>query len=302
MNSLERKFEISLKLAEPIRMTRDIGSLRFGIGRLGERLDHLPDSIKTIYDLIDYNGKQILSDLNSKAKKYLKSIPAQVSSTGDHPILISNSAKIEHCFINTSDGPVCIDDDVLVMQGSMLRGPLYIGKGTVIKMGTALYSGTTIGDYCTVGGEIKNSIIDDFSNKAHNGYLGDSYIGRWCNLGAGTTVSNIKNTAGKIKVWDMSNSEFVEVNNKCGTVMGDHVKVAINTLFNSGSVVGPYSNVFDCMGTAPKFIPPLSWGTETKEKYKKEKLIEDIRKWMALKSKELGQDIIENINQLYPLN
>jgi NDP-sugar pyrophosphorylase family protein len=122
------------------------------------------------------------------------------------------------------------------MEGAMLRGPLSIGKDAVVKMGAAIYGATTIGPACVVGGEIRNSIITGYSNKAHDGYLGDAWIGEWCNLGAGTSCSNLRNTATPVNVWHMHSKQFVKGGLKCGLVMGDHSKCSINTSFNTATV------------------------------------------------------------------
>ncbi len=152
-------------------------------------------------------------------------------------------------------------------------------------MGTNIYGATTIGPYCTVGGEIKNSIFFGYSNKSHDGYLGDSVIGEWCNLGAGTSNSNIKNTAGAVKIWNEFNTQYVNAGNKCGLLMGDYSRAAINTSFNTGSVVGIASNVF-FNGFPPTFIKSFSWGNK---KYELEKALEHIENWKKLKALLLYQ-------------
>jgi NDP-sugar pyrophosphorylase family protein len=146
------------------------------------------------------------------------------------------------------------------MEGCMLRGPIAIGENTVLKMGTKIYSGTTIGPNCTVGGEIKNSVLFSNSNKAHDGYLGDSVIGSWCNLGAGTSSSNVKNTAGIVTYYDENNQSH-EVGRKAGLIMGDYSRCAINTSFNTGTMVGVCCNIFGSI-MPNKFIPDFTWGNE----------------------------------------
>ena len=204
--------------------------------------------------------------------------------TGLKGIFISEGAVIENCIINESEGPVFIGKNALVMDGCMIKGPVAICEGAVVKMGTKIYPGTTIGPYCTAGGEIKNSILSDYSNKGHDGYLGDSVIGEWCNIGAGTNTSNIKNNAGDI-VYDLPNlKEPVNVGNKAGLIMGDYSRIAINTSVNTGTVIGVCCNVID---------------REFTQKYEFIKAIDDARKWKALKGKELTESEIEILQSLY---
>lgn len=216
-------------------------------------------------------------------------------------IFLENGAKVEHCILNANEGPIYIDKDALIMEGSMLRGPISIGKNAVVKMGTKIYGATTIGPYCTVGGEIKNSILFAYSNKAHDGYLGDSVIGEWCNLGAGTTNSNVKNNAGEVKYCVDADKNEICAGNKGGLLMGDFSKAAINTSFNTGSVVGVCCNVF-CNGLTPKLIPNFSWGIDRITKYKLIKAFEDINNWKKMKGEiinEREKKILTDIYKLY---
>ena len=146
-------------------------------------------------------------------------------------------------------------------------------------MGAKIYGATTIGPYCIAGGEIKNSVFFGYSNKAHDGYLGDSVIGEWCNMGAGTSNSNIKNTAGTINLWNNTSNLFEAAGIKCGLLMGDYSRCAINTSFNTGTVVGVCCNIFGNT-MPPKYIPDFSWGNE---KYILAKALEDIDNWKRLK-------------------
>ena len=162
-------------------------------------------------------------------------------------------------------------------------------------MGTKIYGATTIGPYCTAAGEIKNSVMFGYSNKAHDGYLGDSVIGEWCNLGAGTSNSNVMNTAGNVKVWDNMSKGFVPVGLKCGLLMGDYSRAAINTSFNTGTVVGVGCNIFG-HGFPPKHVPDFTWGTE---RYTFEKLLKDIDNWKKLKHHQLSDEEQVMLKQLY---
>jgi UDP-N-acetylglucosamine diphosphorylase / glucose-1-phosphate thymidylyltransferase / UDP-N-acetylgalactosamine diphosphorylase / glucosamine-1-phosphate N-acetyltransferase / galactosamine-1-phosphate N-acetyltransferase len=154
-------------------------------------------------------------------------------------------------------------------------------------MGTKLYGGTTIGPYCIAGGEIKNSVLFGFSNKAHDGYLGDSVIGEWCNIGAGTSNSNLKNNASAVVIWTPHGPR--EVGQKCGVLMGDYSRTAINTSINTGTVIGVCSNVFGS-GLTPKYIASFSWGNDSLERYQFEKAIADVGNWKMFK----GHSISDN--------
>jgi UDP-N-acetylglucosamine diphosphorylase/glucosamine-1-phosphate N-acetyltransferase len=225
-----------------------------------------------------------------------------VKITGRGNVFLENGVTAEHCFINATDGPVYISEGADIMEGAMLRGPLFIGKGTVIKMGAAIYGATTIGPKCLIGGEIKNSVLFGYSNKGHEGYLGDSVIGEWCNLGAGTTSSNIRNNASAVKVWDMQNSKFIVAGLKCGLLMGDYSRASINSSFNTGTVVGVCANIFQPGGLLPKFIPSFSWGASTDIKYSFDKALADINNWMNFKNQSLSAEQINILQHIFSLN
>ena len=233
------------------------------------------------WDLTQLNAKEIESDfiLVTKGRK-----SAAISKTncvwGAKKIFIEKGAVVEGAFINAIQGPVYIGVKATIMEGSMLRGPLAIGEGACIKMGAKIYGATTIGPNSVVGGEIKNSIFFGNSNKAHDGYLGDAVIGEWCNLGAGTSNSNIKNNAGPIRITTPSGE--INVGLKCGVMMGDYVRTSINSSINSGAIIGPCSVLLEA-GLSPRVIPPFSWGQDGITKYKWPKVIEDIKRWKALK-------------------
>jgi UDP-N-acetylglucosamine diphosphorylase/glucosamine-1-phosphate N-acetyltransferase len=209
---------------------------------------------------------------------------AKISATNNvvNPsnIFIEKGAVIECCFLNAQDGPIYIGKNAQVMEGSLLRGPIAICDEAIIKMGSKIYGATTIGPKCTVGGEIKNSVLFGNSNKAHDGYMGDSVIGEWCNWGAGTSNSNMKNNASGIIVWTPDGP--VNVGLKCGVLMGDYSKTAINTSINTGTVIGACANVYGS-GLTPKYIPSFSWGSDGIQRYQLEKAFIDINNWKLLK-------------------
>lgn len=196
---------------------------------------------------------------------------------------------LSHCIINAETGPVYIGKEAQVMEGCMIRGPLALCEKSVIKMGAKIYGATTIGPNCVVGGEIKNSVIFGNSNKSHDGYLGDSVIGEWCNLGAGTSNSNMKNNASEVRMWNQSQKDLITSGlSKCGLIMGDYSRAAINTTFNTGTLVGICANIFG-EGLPPKFIPNFTWGNKGLSKYEFEKALADIDKWKKLKDDVLTE-------------
>lgn len=217
--------------------------------------------------------------------------------TGGTDIFIEPGAVVKGCFINASEGPVYVGKGALVMEGTAIRGPVAICNNAVVKMGAKLYGGTTIGPYCTAGGEIKNAVLTGYSNKAHDGYLGDAVIGEWCNLGAGTTNSNLKNTAGEVKMWSEAAQDFVVVGKKGGLIMGDYSRSAINTGFNTGTVVGACCNVFG--NKAPlKHIESFSWGNEL---YNLKKALNDIDRWKQLKGQQLKEKEKQMLEMLFEM-
>ncbi|MBL7727462.1 MAG: glucose-1-phosphate thymidylyltransferase [Dinghuibacter sp.] len=245
--------------------------------------------------LVQFNDWALRTDMDwILAHKASMPIPATVQTINPREIFIEPGARLQHCTINASNGPVYIGAHAEVMEGCTLRGPLVIGEGAVVKMGAKIYGSTTIGPYCMAGGEIKNSILMGFSNKAHDGYLGDAVLGEWCNLGAGTSNSNIKNTAGEILLYNGSNEPFT-AGNKCGLMMGDFSRSAINTSFNTGAMVGVCCNIFGS-GLTPKHTPDFRWGNET---YRLEAALRDIGNWMALKGRPLTAAMEEQIRRYY---
>jgi UDP-N-acetylglucosamine diphosphorylase/glucosamine-1-phosphate N-acetyltransferase len=192
--------------------------------------------------------------------KSLEEITDSNIKSGKFPVYVEEGATIENCYINSSEGPVYIGKNAHIMQGSMLRGPFAICENSVVKMGAKIYGGTTIGPFCKVGGEINNSVFFGYSSKVHDGFLGNSIIGQWCNLGADTNNSNLKNNYDDVKIWNYGSESFLQTGLQfCGLIMGDHSKCGINTMFNTGTVVGVGANIFGS-GFPRNFIPSFSWG------------------------------------------
>ncbi len=175
-------------------------------------------------------------------------------------IYIHPTAKVKYCTLNAENGPIYIGPKAEIMEGAMIRGPVALCQAAQVKMGATIYGATTIGPYCKVGGEVKNVIFHSYSNKAHQGYLGDAYIGQWCNLGANTNASNLKNNYSPIRLWSYPDNAYINTQEQfCGLLMADHSKSGINTMFNTGTVVGVGANIFGA-DYPPKFIPSFSWG------------------------------------------
>jgi UDP-N-acetylglucosamine diphosphorylase / glucose-1-phosphate thymidylyltransferase / UDP-N-acetylgalactosamine diphosphorylase / glucosamine-1-phosphate N-acetyltransferase / galactosamine-1-phosphate N-acetyltransferase len=235
-----------------------------------------------IFQLNDWSIREDFALLTEKRKSQRISKTNRIVNAA--AVFIEKGAIVEHCIINASTGPVYIGKNAQVMEGSLIRGPFALGENGSLKMGTKIYGATSIGPGCIVGGEIKNSVVFGNSNKAHDGYLGDSVIGEWCNLGAGTSNSNLKNNAGEVRIWTLKGE--VAAGQKCGVLMGDYTRTAINTSINTGTVIGTCSNVFG-VGLTPKFIPAFSWGSEGVKRYEFERALADINAWKKLKNSEI---------------
>lgn len=212
-------------------------------------------------DIFTLNGICIEKDFKLITEG-LKSASLSKTNTifGEHHVFVGNNCFAECATINSSDGPVYIGNNVKIMEGSHIRGPIAICDNAEIKMGAKIYGPTTIGPYCKVGGEINNSVFFSYSNKAHDGFLGQAVISEWCNLGADTNNSNLKNNYAIVKLWDYEMEKFVSTGLQfCGLIMGDHSKCGINTMFNTGTVIGVSANIFGA-GFPRNFIPSFSWG------------------------------------------
>jgi len=253
--------------------------------------------VKNCVDVVKNNAATIVRDV---AIKQINKATLELNSSSQiiHPynIFVEEGAILENCILNASEGPIYIAKNCKIMDGAILRGPIFINEGSIVKLGAIIYGGTSIGKNCVVGGEIKNSIINNFSNKAHHGYLGDSIIGKWCNLGAGTSTSNVKNNGSDVML-QLANAEL-NAGNKFGLLMGDYSRSAINTSFNTGTVVGTCCNIFT-EGLTPKYIPNFSWGCKG-ERYELPKAFTDIENWKIMKGENLSKEERELLKNLYP--
>ena len=219
------------------------------------------DSINRPYHIFALNGKEIIQDFaRITGGRSSSSLSSSNRAFGIHPIFIEEGAKVECATLNSNDGPIYIGKNAEIMEGSLVRGPFAMCEGAVLKMGTKVYSATTLGPYCVAGGEISNVVFWGYSNKGHDGFLGNAVLGEWCNIGADTNASNLKNTYDEVKVWNYSSGRFEKSGQQfCGLIMGDHSKCGINTMFNTGTVVGVGCNLFGA-GFPRQFVPDFSWG------------------------------------------
>ncbi len=262
--------------------------------------------INYLWDIFRINGEAIQEDFDLLTKNR---ISQPISSTNQviapENIFIDEGATVECAILNASAGPIYIGKNATVMEGAMIRGALALCESSTIKMGTKIYGPTTIGPHSKAGGEIGNSVITGYSNKGHEGYLGNSVLGEWCNLGADTNTSNLKNNYAEVKLWDYRKEGFVPTGLQfCGLIMGDHSKAGINTMFNTGTVVGVSANVYGS-GYPRNFIPSFSWGGFSGFKtYRTNKAFDTAEKVMARRKiefteteKGILQTIFENTAQ-----
>jgi len=259
-------------------------------------------SIKNIWDLFQLNGREIIRDIELLTPQPGKN--AQISDQAvlekRDDIVIEEGVTIEAgCVLNAQNGPIYIGKNATIMSGANIRGPVAICKNATIKMGAKIYADTTIGPVCKVGGEVNNSIFHSYSNKAHDGFVGNSLIGQWCNLGADTNTSNLKNNYSTIRIVNWNDREEVETGQQfIGTIMGDHSKTAINTQLNTGTVCGVSCNIFS-NDFPPKLIPSFSWvGSNVIQTYRLEKAFEAMEAMMARRDVELTdnyKDMMESI-------
>ncbi len=231
--------------------------------------------------LLQVQSHFIQSDFN-QIKKNRHSQPADLSNKCIQPesIFIEEGATVLCSNLNATNGPIYIGKEAVIMEGSSIRGPFALGYKGVVKMNSSIYGATTVGPYCLAGGEIKNSILMGYSNKGHEGYLGDSIVGYWCNIGAGTCNSNIKNTASDVQLWDEYKQEWETVGQKMGMLVGDYSRFAIHSSVNTGSYIGVSANIFG-KGLLPKMLANFTWGIVPGYQY--EKAMEDIDNWKKLK-------------------
>lgn len=268
-----------------------------------EQLSFTPSLIQNYCEIFSKNADELISDFKLITQgRHSVEKPEGCTIIGNPDLIfLEEGAKVQVSILNTTNGPIYIGKYAEVMEGCMIRGPFALGEYSTLKMGAKIYGATTIGPHSKVGGEVNNSVIFGYSNKAHDGFLGNSVLGEWCNLGADTNNSNLKNNYAIVKMWNYPKQQFVSTGLQfAGLIMGDHSKCGINTMFNTGTVVGVACNLFGD-GFHRNFVPSFSWGgAQGYTHYQFEKAIETAklvyeRRNMKLSHEEYG--ILEWIYQ-----
>ncbi|OAV45633.1 GlmU family protein [Lewinella sp. 4G2] len=244
-------------------------------------------------DIFTFNGEEIRRDFALLIEGRTSATPSTSNTfIGDQSnLFLEEGVTMEACTLNLTTGPVYIGHDAVVLEGCLLRGPISVGEGAALKMGAKVYSNTTIGPKCKVGGEVNNVVFHSNSNKGHDGFLGNAVIGQWCNIGADTNASNLKNDYGEVRVWDYVSERFAKTGLQFhGLVMGDHSKLAINCMMNTGTVVGFSANVFG-EGFPRTFIPSFSWGGAGGFRtYRLDKALATAERVMARRERQLSDE------------
>jgi UDP-N-acetylglucosamine diphosphorylase/glucosamine-1-phosphate N-acetyltransferase len=218
-------------------------------------------TVQNTWDIFSKNDAAIREDFEFLTEgRKSQAIPKSVNVIAPENIFIEEGAKLEFVTLNASTGPIYIAKDSEIMEGSVIRGPFALCEGAVVKLAAKIYGATTVGVYSRIGGEVNNSVISAYSNKGHDGFLGNSVIGEWCNIGADSNNSNLKNNYEEVKLWSYETESFAKTGLQfCGLMMGDHSKCGINTMFNTGTVIGVSTNIFGS-GFPRNFVPSFSWG------------------------------------------
>ncbi len=230
--------------------------------RKATHAEELGRFLPTVWSLVLHNGEQIYADFQRITAERRSATVADRHSIlyGQENIFLEEGASLKACVLNAEDGVIYVGKGAKISEGSLVRGHFALCEGAELAMGAKIKGDTTVGPFARVGGEVGKSIFFGRSNKIHDGYLGHSVIGEWCNLGAATNNSNLKNTYAPVKVWSYATESLCDTGEQfCGLFMGDHAKCSIQTMFNTGTVVGVAANVFGS-GFPPKFIPSFSWG------------------------------------------
>jgi len=245
-----------------------------------------------LWDIFKYNGEAIALDFKLLTKgRISQPIPETVHCINKEHIFLEEGASVVLASLNATEGPIYIGKDAEIMEACAIRGPFALCEHATLKMGTKIYGPTTVGPHSKVGGEVTNSVIFGYSNKGHDGFLGNSVIGEWCNLGADTNNSNLKNNYAEVRLWNYQTGGFTPTGLQfCGLMMGDHSKCGINTMFNTGTVVGVSANIFGS-GFPRNFIPSFSWGGSAGlSTYKTDKAFEVAKAVMSRRNMEFNEE------------
>jgi UDP-N-acetylglucosamine diphosphorylase/glucosamine-1-phosphate N-acetyltransferase len=258
--------------------------------------------IENVWDLFKLNDLAIREDIELIKSEKDFVTPSLTNQILGEDIYIEKGAKVECAILNTTSGPIYIAKGAEVMEGSILRGPIAVCEYGVVKMGAKIYGATTIGPYSKVGGEVNNCMIQGYSNKGHDGFLGNAVLGEWCNLGADTNNSNLKNNYQSVEIYNYAEEKYVDTELQfCGLIMGDHSKSAINTMFNTGTVVGVSANIYGA-DFPSKFIPSYSWGGRKPLEYKYDKAMETAKRVMDRRSIALTEIDLEILKTVYDMS
>ena len=257
--------------------------------------------LQNVWEIFVFNGAQIRADFKLLTHGR-QSQPVNDKHTivyGEENIFIEEGVKIRAAVLNAESGPIYLGKNSEIQEGSLIKGPFALCEGSTVNMGAKMRGDNTVGPHCKVGGEISNSVIFAHSNKGHDGFLGNSVIGEWCNLGADTNTSNLKNNYADVKLWNHAKGGFKNTGLQfCGLMMGDHSKCGINTMFNTGTVTGVSANIFGS-GFPRNFIPSFAWGGASGfETYQLRKVFEVAEKVMARRNKAFDQvekDILTHV-------
>jgi UDP-N-acetylglucosamine diphosphorylase/glucosamine-1-phosphate N-acetyltransferase len=242
------------------------------------------------HDLFNLNGEEIKKDFELITRGRMShALPENNQYKNKNNIFIEDDVEVDFSILNAEYGPIYLGKGSKILEGSIIRGPFALGEGAMVKMGAKIYGNTTIGPYSKAGGEINNAILSAYSSKSHEGYLGNSVLGEWCNLGAGTITSNLKNNYSETKLWNYTSERFEKTGLQfCGLVMGDHSKSGINTTFNTATSIGVSCNIFGS-GFPRAFIPSFAWGGANGfNTYRHEKALEAVKLVMARRGIELN--------------
>jgi UDP-N-acetylglucosamine diphosphorylase/glucosamine-1-phosphate N-acetyltransferase len=257
--------------------------------------------LRHCWDIFQQNGDQIRQDFNLyfSNKKVLRIDDPYTVVYNPTQIFIEEGANIKAAILNAENGPIYIGKDTEIQEGSLIRGPFALCEGSVVNMGAKMRGDNTIGPYSKVGGEISNSVIFGYSNKGHDGFLGNSVIGEWCNLGADTNTSNLKNTYSEVALYSYKTGQIEKTGQQfCGMMMGDHSKTSINCMLNTGTVIGVCTNIFG-HAFPPKFIPSFAWGgSEGFEIFNPDKAFEIATKTMIRRNivlNEIEKNILRHV-------
>jgi len=259
--------------------------------------------IKNTWEIFSKNDEALQADFEMITKGRTSQPLSETNRViGDHPIFLEEGAKVEFATLNTTKGPIYVGKNAEIMEGGLVRGPLAMCNNSLLKLGAKVYGATTLGPHCKIGGEVSNIVAFGYSSKGHDGYLGNSVLGEWCNLGADTNSSNLKNNYADVRLWNYPSERFLNTGlTFCGLIMGDHSKCGINSMFNTGTVVGVFANIFGS-GFPRNFVPSYSWGgAGGYSTYKFSKACEVAEKVMARRNIELNEkdkSILESVFEI----